>query len=227
MAQNPESSIFRFQLVYATFVFASKTKSFLHPILLLFNSLLWQKMEKHAQMVVGGKCTARFPLPVSDRHGIFAEHGRAYPANRTIHTTWAAFTFFHHHKLVGINGLWWLNDFISRAKTIRMIELEWLMLQSTEKKGHFSLFVRNPDTSSVGSCTRFCEILCQVLPDLAPGSAKSCTKFHLHYPDQSDLKTQAAALVIAGGFIGHCRRLHWLLQPPAWIIPTKLLLSRD
>lgn len=166
MAQNPESSIFRFQLVYATFVFASKTKSFLHPILLLFNSLLWQKMEKHAQMVVGGKCTARFPLPVSDRHGIFAEHGRAYPANRTIHTTWAAFTFFHHHKLVGINELWWLNDFISRAKTIRMIELEWLMLQSTEKKR--ALFSFCPQ-----SWYKFCRILHQVPQNPAPSSTST------------------------------------------------------
>lgn len=72
----------------------------------------------------------------------------------------------------------------------------WMTDVAVHRKqfGHFSLFVRNPDTSSVGSCT----------------------KFRFHYSDQSDLKTQAAALVIAGGFIGHCRRLHWLLQPPAW-----------
>ena len=87
----------------------------------------------------------------------------ACPANRTIHTTWADLTFFHYHKPLDINELWWLNDFISRTKTIRMIELEWLMLQSTEKKSRTFLF--------------FSVILIQVLPDLAPSSAKSCTKF--------------------------------------------------
>lgn len=125
----------------------------------------------------------------------------ACPANRIIHTTWADFTFFHYHKPLDTSGLWWLNDFISRTKTIRMIELKWLMLQSTEKKSRTFLF--------------FSVILIQVLPDLAPSSAKSCTKFckilHQVLPPLFRSKWSKNA----GGCVGHRKRLHRTLQAAA------------
>lgn len=68
----------------------------------------------------------------------------------------------------------------------------WMTDVAVHRKqfGHFSLFVRNPDTSSVGSCT----------------------KFRFHYSDQNDLKMQAASSDTADGCIDCCSRLHEILN---------------